>query len=1082
MLMRLNKIVIFCGSLVLIVLQGVPFAPNVEGKDTESITCTGNVVDDQGRPVAGAKVRLYERNYRTIEQSFKTRFEGKTLTKADGQFIFNTVTKSDRYSDRRYLVVEKEGFALGWTNWDTRRDGAKELEIRLSQKAALSGTVVDESDKPISQAQVGVYWLATGEDDHQQHLLNDIVPELLTTRTDQAGQFTFNNIPPKARAEFLVRKTGYATVCTYTSSRDIKYTTDQSDIKLVLSKEATVQGVVVEKDSAQPVSGVTLTIKREGNRPITGQEPVSTADDGTFSIQALAAGKYVVQLVQKLDGLTEWVAEPAKVELDTGQALTDLRLQVCKGGILRIRVVNAQSNEPLGKAQAIIRDGRRNEWMYSQSNKKGIAQVRLMPGAYTFESIYLQGYNSKNPRQVFTIEDGTTKRFRQQLTPQLKYAGIVRDGKNQPVKGAKLIICPMGHQEVLSDAEGKFELRWDPGMGHDERRAPHLVCRHIVSNLAAVVILSEGKRTYDITLKPGVTVAGKVLDPNSRAITHARIRTMLRQTMWASTMSRESIRTDAEGNFKITALPIEQRYNIKISAKGYGDSHLDIHADDAVNNRLEIGQTILPVANLTVSGQLIDVNGHPIPDTRIESHNFEGGQPEHLTTRTDAQGKFTFDGVCEGKFNIRANVDQDGKRLSASAITNGGASGIKVIAREGRSIVQNLRTKTYEQVLQDGEKVIAGVALDENGLPVAGIPVGVCCHKKKREDGKFSWVFSYDEELTTTTDKQGRFAIELKEDGEYNLLFSPDHHASLIVYEVPVGQKDLKVTLPEGGTLTGRLVRMEKGRKVAIPNVEVKIDQSNRSAFTSLRFDSGRTTVTDAEGRFRFEHLRTKIRPYESMRTKEWDYIARVWKISYGDTSENIAFYEGTRIDDFELLVKPRKAQPLIGRALPGFEGITIDLSATQTRNKRILVCFFDMNQRPSRHYLAQLTGQAAKLKEKGIEIITIQASKVNKKKVNSWIKSNKIPFPVGMVRDDGAQTRSIWGVKSLPWLILADTNHVVIAEGFSLGELNDKVLPSTRRGFLVEPFKGFARPCQMAPCISEKIRPHTRQSVPKSV
>jgi len=42
------------------------------------------------------------------------------------------------------------------------------------------------------------------------------------------------------------------------------------------------------------------------------------------------------------------------------------------------------------------------------------------------------------------------------------------------------------------------------------------------------------------------------------------------------------------------------------------------------------------------------------------------------------------------------------------------------------------------------------------------------------------------------------------------------------------------------------------------------------------------------------------------------------------------------------------------------------------------------------------------------------------------------------MIQGDVEKTRFTWGVKSLPWLILTDRNHVVAAEGFALAELDD--------------------------------------------
>jgi len=43
------------------------------------------------------------------------------------------------------------------------------------------------------------------------------------------------------------------------------------------------------------------------------------------------------------------------------------------------------------------------------------------------------------------------------------------------------------------------------------------------------------------------------------------------------------------------------------------------------------------------------------------------------------------------------------------------------------------------------------------------------------------------------------------------------------------------------------------------------------------------------------------------------------------------------------------------------------------------------------------------------------------------------------MIQADEEKARFTWGVRSLPWLILTDKRHVVTAEGFALGELEDK-------------------------------------------
>jgi len=89
---------------------------------------------------------------------------------------------------------------------------------------------------------------------------------------------------------------------------------------------------------------------------------------------------------------------------------------------------------------------------------------------------------------------------------------------------------------------------------------------------------------------------------------------------------------------------------------------------------------------------------------------------------------------------------------------------------------------------------------------------------------------------------------------------------------------------------------------------------------------------------------------------------------------------------------------------------------------------------------LLQLSKKAQELKAKDIIVIIVQASKVDQNALDEWVKKFNIPFPVGMVQTDAEKTSFSWGVKSLPWLILADEEHVVTAIGFSVDELNEKV------------------------------------------
>jgi gluconolactonase len=160
-------------------------------------------------------------------------------------------------------------------------------------------------------------------------------------------------------------------------------------------------------------------------------------------------------------------------------------------------------------------------------------------------------------------------------------------------------------------------------------------------------------------------------------------------------------------------------------------------------------------------------------------------------------------------------------------------------------------------------------------------------------------------------------------------------------------------------------------------------------------------------------------------------------------------FVAGTQVwvkdEDYSYYAEPDgrpvpKAPSLVGKTLPELKDLKIDLAA-DVDNKMILVCFWDMNQRPSRYFITQLAGQTDELKKKSVTVVAVQASKVDEEMLNEWTKKNNIPFAVGIVQGDEQKTRFAWGVRLLPWLILTDRRHIVIKEGFALSDLNEQIL-----------------------------------------
>jgi len=58
----------------------------------------------------------------------------------------------------------------------------------------------------------------------------------------------------------------------------------------------------------------------------------------------------------------------------------------------------------------------------------------------------------------------------------------------------------------------------------------------------------------------------------------------------------------------------------------------------------------------------------------------------------------------------------------------------------------------------------------------------------------------------------------------------------------------------------------------------------------------------------------------------------------------------------------------------------------------------------------------------------------------NDWKTASPVSFPVGRVTERSPKSRWASEAAALPWLILADANHRVIAEGFALDELDAQI------------------------------------------
>jgi hypothetical protein len=360
--------------------------------------------------------------------------------------------------------------------------------------------------------------------------------------------------------------------------------------------------------------------------------------------------------------------------------------------------------------------------------------------------------------------------------------------------------------------------------------------------------------------------------------------------------------------------------------------------------------------------------------------------------------------------------------------------------------------ESIKQIVSGYGRFIAGTAVDEHGRPVAGVPVRIAGYRAPVRSGTWEglatgkgWIDAARKSLNmqtaekafpqqARTDEQGRFALEVGHAGQYTLLFSPQDLAPTFAYDVTMPGKDLKVILGAGGTVMGRVLRYTGQGREPVPDAQVCLEHA-----CDLLCDAhDQSATTDREGRFRFDHLCTQVRADPS----KADLTPVRWDVSFRGTCKQVTFADGQSAADVEFLIPPEPADmpSLIGRPLPQFSGIQIELPEDQAMERAVLVCLFDMQDQISRNTLLAISRKAASLEEKGMQIFAIQMSGAEPNELRQWVQQIKAGFPVASVVSEDAVVRYTWAAKSIPWLVLADRQHIVRLEGSDMASLDRKL------------------------------------------
>jgi protocatechuate 3,4-dioxygenase beta subunit len=1048
----------------------------------QKLTRSGTVTDAAGNPLAGATVEYWR-----YEGRLHLELKQQSITGTNGVFEF-PVSRT-----MGFLLARKPGMAPAWKRLGQPFNPADETEVRLvlTPPAVLAGVVVDEANKPVANAEVSVAKAVreiSPEDGARSfnYFTGKLAHDCFAAHTDAAGRFRIENFPTNATATLAVQSPGKALRQSPQDSGvfdSLPYRAGQEDIKLVVEPAGSIEGKIIAEGSNQPppVAQLTLQPGGPGFFGFGEREPVPSGADGVFHISDVAAGSYQIQAVFGTNAVPEWVADAVPVSVEVGKITRGVQVAAAHGGLVEVVVLGKNDRKPQKVGVNAFKEGFQSA-VTSDSN--GIALLRLPPGDYQVSATQSSGSRGQASASV---ETGRTNRVEIEIAAPKKITGIVRQPDGKPAAGASVQLVggnqPPG-ENLQTDANGKFEVQWNRRQfgGQNDSTACILV-RDVEHNLAVAQDLDEDTTNLDLKLAPGLTLAGRA-ECDGKPVTNATARLVFwtgRSGAWLDGLAQ----TNTPGQFEIPALPPGRKYGVVVSAPGYGQKqnhNLEISSEAG---RQELDPVELKLANLKLAGQVLDADDKPVAGANV---NLNGdGQPSG-NARTDREGRFHFEHVCEGPAQISANNRNSFGNISAE----GGDT--NVVLRLGQ---------TYNNSPGSTPHKLKGIVTDADGKPVAGAQVAVFPNNGTRwiktgTNGQYNLTWSLQPwqaqnggayfvvrdpasnlaavealpEETTNLDVKLKPALTLagqvknaadapmpgaqvglwfkagnsyeqvdeqlkpaNAEGRYEIKCLPTD-GQYMVYATAKGYGKSQRQI-ENDSETNRLELEPFVLKLADRVLAGQVLNENDKPASGVNVQlNGEDQpdgfmTTDSQGRFHFQVCEGQIRLFAYSQNGGGNAQATV---EAGDTNVVLALSS----QPGNMVQTPHRAS-LKGSPLPDLATVNL-ASDTAPAGKPVLLCLFDAGQRPSRHVVHQLDEQAAALRQQGVTVLGVQATVASDETFNEWKSASPVSFPVGRVTEKSDKTKWVASVSALPWLILTDADHRVIAEGFLLDELDAQI------------------------------------------
>ncbi len=321
-------------------------------EEKKEIAVTGRVLDDNGKPIAGAEVAVVVWEYLRFstwerEDLDRTEFAGRTTSDTDGRFRLNVPQPPPvtRHAMRVYARVR--GHAIGWAAIDANATRA-EAAIRLQPQEMLAGKVIDIQGGPVAGVKIQAHRLTWHKGDTWKVL--PLPEDAVTATTDKQGRFVFHDLGRDLAVDLKIDDL-------HCAPKELRVDTGEPEksgrLVIGVAPPAVVEGRAVCEDTGKPMANATLDVftsnkSEEGYITSTGEVTGRTDAQGHFKVSA-APGSTGFIMVHPPQG-QPYLVTTKSFDWPKGAVRQEMEVKLSRGVMLYGKVTEAATGKPVARA------------------------------------------------------------------------------------------------------------------------------------------------------------------------------------------------------------------------------------------------------------------------------------------------------------------------------------------------------------------------------------------------------------------------------------------------------------------------------------------------------------------------------------------------------------------------------------------------------------------------------------------------------------------------------------------------------------------------------------------------------------